>query len=179
MIIPQCMLMIMRRGDAHSVVRSDLRTANVHGYINLHAFQLSQLGLKRSSFRRARGVTFDRLIFRLRDVKCSFRHVFSIKSWANVMNHLMCSLSRIPDISYWNERIFVVSIVNILCPMSQYSQLVNIIIILDVICILAGLYRPWWVLWFLYKQNRLLVLQYYGTVLLILLLAKTIIQLFG
>jgi hypothetical protein len=31
--------------------------------------------------------------------------------------------------------------------------------------IIAGLIQPWWVLWWMSKQNRMLVLKYYGAFL--------------
>jgi len=51
---------------------------------------------------------------------------------------------------------------------------INLIIILDLLLLMAGLIRPWWVLWFMYKQNRLMVLQYYGATLVILLIFRLV-----
>ena len=36
---------------------------------------------------------------------------------------------------------------------------------------LLGMFRPWWVLWFLDRQNRLLVLKYFGSITALLGLA--------
>ena len=60
--------------------------------------------------------------------------------------------------------------------MSDYFFAIDLLIILDAFMILCGLIWPWWVLWFMYRQNRLMVLQYYGTLMVFLLITRMVIK---
>ncbi|AHM61311.1 hypothetical protein D770_15285 [Flammeovirgaceae bacterium 311] len=52
--------------------------------------------------------------------------------------------------------------------MEALELLLKILLLLDSLLLLAGLWRPVLVLWWLDYQNRLRVLQYYGTIWLVL-----------
>lgn len=51
------------------------------------------------------------------------------------------------------------------------------LILLFSLLLLAGLYKPWWVLWWMARQNRKKVLRYYGIPLTILLLLYLVLSL--
>jgi hypothetical protein len=53
--------------------------------------------------------------------------------------------------------------------MEVLKQLIKILLLLNTLLLLAGLWRPVIALWWLDYQNRLRVLQYYGTSWLVLL----------
>ena len=55
--------------------------------------------------------------------------------------------------------------------MKPLYYLILLLLILDFLLLLLGLFRPWTVLWWMPRQNRKRVLQIYGTlgVLLVLL----------
>jgi hypothetical protein len=44
--------------------------------------------------------------------------------------------------------------------------------------LIIGIYKPWVALWWMEKQNRKLVLAYYGTSLIILILIKYLVVFF-
>ena len=62
--------------------------------------------------------------------------------------------------------------------MAQYLPLIEIMILINLVLLVAGFYRPWLVLWFMHKQNRLLVLQIYGISFMTLLLLRMVILYF-
>ncbi|WP_225000181.1 hypothetical protein [Cesiribacter sp. SM1] len=53
--------------------------------------------------------------------------------------------------------------------MEVLEQLIKILLLLNTLLLLAGLWRPVIALWWLDYQNRLRVLRYYGTSWLVLL----------
>lgn len=54
--------------------------------------------------------------------------------------------------------------------------LVGLILLLQLLLV-AGLYRPWWVLWWMARQSRIKVLQLYGIPLFILVVLYLVIKL--
>lgn len=54
-------------------------------------------------------------------------------------------------------------------------DLLTILILILLMIMVAGLVKPWYVLWFLEKKNRLKVLKFFGTILLILILLQIVL----
>ncbi|MCC5927757.1 MAG: hypothetical protein JJU28_00795 [Cyclobacteriaceae bacterium] len=52
---------------------------------------------------------------------------------------------------------------------------VNILFWLCVLALVLGMIQPWWVFWFLDRQNRLMVLKYYGSLVVLLMIARSIL----
>jgi hypothetical protein len=50
------------------------------------------------------------------------------------------------------------------------------LILLLLLLLVVGLYRPWWVLWWMARQNRKKVLQLYGIPLVILVLLYFLVK---
>lgn len=51
---------------------------------------------------------------------------------------------------------------------------INILFWIFLSITIIGMIRPWWVLWFLDMQNRLMVLRYYGFITVLLGLAMIV-----
>ncbi len=59
--------------------------------------------------------------------------------------------------------------------MEVINLLLKILFVVFLGATIAGLIKPWWVLWFLDFKNRLTVLRYYGLITLFLLITLLIL----
>ena len=48
------------------------------------------------------------------------------------------------------------------------TQLLHIFLVIDLLLLILGLYQPWRVIWWMSHQNRLKVIQIYGTLALVI-----------
>lgn len=62
--------------------------------------------------------------------------------------------------------------------MEVFISITSIGIYTCLLILIIGIYKPWVALWWMEKQNRKLVLVYYGTSLIILILIKYLIVFF-
>lgn len=62
-----------------------------------------------------------------------------------------------------------------LMPMQVIYLFLRILFWLNLLLLVLGLWRPWVVLWWMASQNRLKVIQYYGSSLLVLLVLSWLI----